>query len=1103
MPTLDLGIDSSALGQLTELPEQVLAAVAAAREALDGASPSEPSNALGGLLSGLAAIPDQIEGLPAVGDALSGLTALAGLIPAELTHGAGALESIGAVTALLGPMSALATGDLDAAVAAAVDKLGDAAGTIAQQAEGSVVVADELRELFTLLAALDGWTAHAPPAEEVARLLAKAFLGADLDILAVPLDAMRTCLASIEDVLPGEDDLDQWRSGLAAMEATWAAFEARVAVPSVDWVGLELDLQVVARSQAELVVLRDQLLSVVVAALVRVDLSGLAAVATALRQVPEVPEVRLTPILDGFVAQLRSLRDGLEHWDLSPDDARRVVRGLVQRLLDAVEGSAIGQIRRWLLSFEQRVLSVIEGLPLRVVADEITGALRSIEAAIGDVDLEGLIAPVTELGDTIAAAIADLSTSGVSDTLGQAWAAVEDALGEAASLLEALRATLDDVTGPVTDFAERVGPAVTGITDLLAQVRVVLEAFDLAEPTARVLDALHRARDVVAGIDLSAVPADALQPVKQALDALADVDVSAAITGTITELLDAIDPGPALQEAAAVLADAAVQLAAIDPSHLVATLDAPVEEILGGLAALDPSLLATAIDQAVAPVREAIGRLDAGALLAPASRAFAEMLAQLDALLDPGPVFAPLQDAYQPIIDAVEALEPGRLIELIAPHAESLTGSLGEAAGAQAGPEAVLGDAAGFASLPSVVDVADDLFGFRPGDLLVPLVDLHHRLMTAVEGLTSDLLEEVAATLHEAFGGGLAALRPDAVLERFDEALARVDAELGVVATTTAVVDAALGYQRVAAAVAGQARVATGADVAVSLRVTASLPALDPLRVVARGGQAAALSAAASVARGRADVGVLRSAYAVGVARLEALLPSFLGDGLDGSGLLGALRSLDPAPVRDEVNRLFDEAGHLLAGLGDVVTAAFEEAARAAEDLLLPLNPSALLALVTRIHAGLVAQVQALSPAALADHVRLVFAAVRRQLEALDPGQLTEQVDAVRSALLAALDGVVDGLLPDAEPFRELQIRLEALRPSALLAPVMEALAPVSGLVAAVDPDALVQPLLDAIDRVKDQVPEVIAQVEEAFDEVLHAFPEGGGSSGSASVSIG
>lgn len=1110
MPALSLDIDAGALAQLAELPEQILAAVATARAALDGADSGDGANPLGALLAGLGDLPGQLGSLPDLGDALGPLRALGDLVPAGLAgSAAGALDALGSLTGLLGPLAALVEGDPGPAVAAAVDQLAGLTGVLGEQSEAAGSVTGDLRQFFTMLASLDGWATAAPPAAEVARLVAKAFLGADLDLLAGPAAALDDALAALGDVLPDGADLDRWRAGLAGLEATWAGFEARVNGPAIDWLAIELDLQAVGRAQIELLAVRDRLLAGAVAALGRLDLGGLGAVAAALRAVPEVPEVRLTPILDGFVAQLRSVRDGLERWELSADDVRRVVRGLLQRLRDAIDRSPVGEIRRWLLGFEQRVLALVGGLPLRAIADEITGTLDGIAAAVDDVDLAGLLAPVTQLGDRIGATIAELGGDAVRNTVGAVWDAVEGALGDARNILTQLRDALTAVTGPLTEFSSRVGPAVTAITELVAQVRAVVDAFDLAQPAAAVVDTLHRARDTVAAIDVSLLPEAAVQLVGEAAAALAGIDIAGAINGPIVDALDAVDPGPALAAAADVLADVAAQLAVLDPSQLVATLEAPVGEVLDGLAALDPTRLRTLVDDAVAPVREAIGALDATAVLAPATQAFAAMVDKLDSVLDPAPLFAPLQAAYQPIVDLVEALDPAALLDLVAPHVEGVTGSFGGAAGGTVGPGAVTGGGSGFAGLPTTVDASDDLFGFRPGDLLVPLIDLHQRLMSAVEGLAAGLLDEVAGVLGQAFGGRLAALRPDAVLGRIDAALARVEGEVGVVATTAAAAGGALAYQRVTARLAVAARTAAGPDGAVSARISAALPALDPLRLVADGGSAAALAAGARVAATRADLAALRTAWAVGAGRLERLLPDFLGsaDGpggsrLDGNGLLGALRSLDPAPVRVEVNALFDEAGQFLAGLGDVVGAAFDEVGDALEDLLLPLNPTALFGLVTRIHAGVLAQVNALAPATLAEHVRLVFAAVRRQLEALDPGQLAEQVDAVRAGLLAALDSLLDGLLPDPAPLRALQQELESLRPSQLLAPVTASLAPLSDLAATLDVDALVGPLTESLDRVKDQVPAVIAQLEAAFDEVLLAFPKGGVSGVSGSVSV-
>jgi ribosomal 50S subunit-associated protein YjgA (DUF615 family) len=76
------------------------------------------------------------------------------------------------------------------------------------------------------------------------------------------------------------------------------------------------------------------------------------------------------------------------------------------------------------------------------------------------------------------------------------------------------------------------------------------------------------------------------------------------------------------------------------------------------------------------------------------------------------------------------------------------------------------------------------------------------------------------------------------------------------------------------------------------------------------------------------------------------------------------------------------------------------------------------------------------------------------------------------------------------------------LKPSQLLAPLVQTLKPISDLVAKLDPHVLFQPLIDAIQRIRDQLPEVIAEVEAALDEVLAAFPDGGDNSASGSVSI-
>ena len=68
-------------------------------------------------------------------------------------------------------------------------------------------------------------------------------------------------------MLPDSADLLHWRAGLAGLSARWAAIDAAVAAPAIDWRAVEADLTAAARVQADLVAAGDRLLAAAVAAL--------------------------------------------------------------------------------------------------------------------------------------------------------------------------------------------------------------------------------------------------------------------------------------------------------------------------------------------------------------------------------------------------------------------------------------------------------------------------------------------------------------------------------------------------------------------------------------------------------------------------------------------------------------------------------------------------------------------------------------------------------------------------------------------------------------------------------------------------------------------
>ena len=1098
---LDLAIDPDALAQITELPDQVRAVIEEAQAALDAAGAAAGGNPLAALPGALGGLADLVGDLPA----LDGLAGLADLLPDAPIDGTEVGAAIERLTGLLGPLAEVLAGDdLEGAMAGAVAQAGEIGAQLVPRGDEVTAVLAQLQELLGFLGALDGW-GPSTPAPEVARLLARALVGAGPDLLDAPAAALDAATAAFQAVVAIDDPaLATWMGAGADQLQAWVALEGRLdGAGPLDWHQVEAAVQAASRSLLEATAARDRLIAGAVEALGRLDGAAFAPVATALLAVPEVAPAQLTPILDGMRRQLEGMRDELQAWTPDPADARRLVRRAVELLLDAIAQSPLGQIRGALLGLEQRVIAALDALPLRGLARQLTEVLADVAAAVTELDLAALRRPLDDLAAEVRQRLDAISSDALQGAIGDVWSAVEAAVREAAGLLEDLQQALTGVTGALGDFVGQVEPLMADLTATLQQIGDGLADFDLAEPAGVVVDLLHEARDLVAGIDVSSLPGPLVSMVDTAAQALAEVDLMASVRDPLDELLAEVDPTPLLDAALAGLRDVTEELSHLDPASIAAALDAPFEALLDGLATVDPGALRDLVDEALAPARDAVGALDPATLLGPASATFTALLVRLDEACDPARILAPLQELYQPVVDLVDGLDPGRLIGLLVPHAGSIVESVGPAAGP---PAAVTESGGALADLPSGVDADDDLFGFRPGDLLVPAIDLHARLLAALDALDESVVEEVGEALHRAFAGRLAALSPARVLGQLDEALDAIDASLGAVATAARLADAARAHHRTSGRL-----LAAAADVGdddpsapIAARVTINLPSLDPLRLVPTLAQTDALALAIGAARARVDLTALQSAYGARAPRLRAVLPAGLDAGpLAATGLREVLVALDPAPVRDEVNAIFDDVGRALVGLQDVLTAALEEAGQAAEELLLPLNPTTLVSLASRVHAALAAEVRAVSPAALAEMVGLPHAAVRQQLAALDPAALAEPLEEVRAGLLGAVDGLATSLLPDAGPLEAIQAELATLRPSLLLADVTEALAPVTDLLATLDPEAIVRPLLDRLLAIRDQIPSVLADVESAFDEVLAAFPSGGASGDDGSTSIG
>jgi hypothetical protein len=337
---------------------------------------------------------------------------------------------------------------------------------------------------------------------------------------------------------------------------------------------------------------------------------------------------------------------------------------------------------------------------------------------------------------------------------------------------------------------------------------------------------------------------------------------------------------------------------------------------------------------------------------------------------------------------------------------------------------------------------------------------------------------------------------------RVQAALGNVVLELSPGPVSVRLEPAVQAYHAGAAAIALAARPdLPAADAAAAERVLALLSQLNPLALVPDGAQVEGLSNAALEVDARVDLSPLMAAQS-GLTQLTALLPDFVrAEDIGAASIRSALQALDPAPLREQINVIFDRLGHRIVALKDIFFAAIDELGRVVDELLLPLSLGNLVSLADRLHAGLADQLLAFHPRRFKDEVTLIFDTVKRQLGAFDPGILIAELNQLRDQLLETLHGLVAGLLPDAAPFHELVDRVAGLKPSALLSPLVQTLAPISQLIASLDPHALFQPLIDAIARVRAQVPDVVAEVEAALDEVLDAIPDAA-SSGSVGASV-
>ncbi|HTD37512.1 MAG TPA: hypothetical protein VK669_08350 [Candidatus Limnocylindrales bacterium] len=1102
------GLQPNDFQKLANLPHDVETAVSTAKQLIDAVrSGGSPGNAASAMFKSLATLGDDAKGIPALDQVVKPITSLVGELPDHGLPNIAAIEgSVGDVLALFRPlMDAIASGNVEQAVEKAV---ADFLALAKSSTPGNASISDafsDAQTFFELFATIVGWT-HAPPsANDAIPVLSTALFGLSHDVLAAPAAALETALAPLAQLVPGGPDATRWNGAADAARAAFVAIGAQAAAPHVDWSALRTAVNAAHAQLLDLIAARDRAYALALAAITGLRLGPFDSVATAVAGVPPAPPRQANAAIDGIRRQLQGFADALGALDLSPDDARTMVRDFVHRHTDAIAGSALGDVRVAVVNVQQRLLELIDGLPFAGLADEVHAALAKVAGALQLIDPDLVKKPLHEFFTSIEAKLDGFDRTAIKDAIKQVWDAVDQALNAVKDAVNSVVHLIDQAIAHVGQFIQDAQPAIDEITQAVTAIEQQIENFDLESAAQTVVAEIERLKGVVAAIDTSKLPAPAVGLLKKGADALRQIDVAGAINPPLSKELDKIDPTPALEQALKELSTVTDVMEHINVSSLAGKLDAPVNELLAKLNDFGPEGIKKLIEAALQPVKDALKQLDAAVLLKPLIAVYRELMAKVDALLDPDAIFAPLEKLYKPVLDAIDFVEPFHVLSLLEPHGGSITTAVQSVN--------VLPDAVGQGTTAlknaistSAVQADDKLLGMRPGDLLIPLIDVHHAIMNAVTAVHDDALAAAGGHLFDALAGRLAALDPLAIHVRVRVALDAVVRAYDPLEFMARAQDAIIAYERARGAieVAASAQLSAG-DAVIAADVRASLPAADPRLLAPSAAQRDGLLGAAATVTASLDLSAVAPA-AADLARslgpVIAPLASLTATGAD--EVRSLLASLDPTPVRDEINALFEELGAKIVQTSDVLEAILDEIGKAIEEFVQPFSPGNILRLAQTLHAELREQVVLVGPAAFKDDVRRVFDIVKSELAIADPQQLVDEINGLRDHLIGMLDTLVTELLPDRQPFDELLAAVAQIKPSILLGQVTGDLTPLTELAAKLSPEALLKPIIDAIAHVKGEVPAVVEEIVAALDDVLAAFPDGGsnGAAATATASV-
>jgi hypothetical protein len=1105
MPSISatLQISTSSLANLQAIPQQLESLVNGAQGTLTSIhTGAAAGNPFSGLLTNFQAIGTQTATLPDLSSVLAPVQALAKELPnAGFVSIAALTRDVDEMLEIFGPVKQLLlAGKLNLSLEQGAARTLEVVQGLLKPGEDSKPVFAQVEQLFDMFRTLQSWGQTPPNAQKLAEFLGQLLVGVPADLLQKPYIALRAVLDPLRQILPEGAELTAWRGAFQARAEFWVQANAQLTGPAINWSALELSLHAELQALIDLRAKRDLLISASLVNLNSLDFSGLDQLAGAISVVAHPPEFRISKIMEGIRSQIESLATSLEDWAPTPEELQLLINGLTGSFRAFLEESPLGELRNMLLQFHHRMMLAIESLPFRDLAGEVEQALLKVAKAIDIIDPDLFRQPIHEFFDTINSKIKEIPATDVQAAINSVWDSVKTVFEQIDAQLIDLKDTLSGLVEHVNELVQQLQPTLDSVGKSVDTIKAQLDSFDLKEPASLIVDDLHKLRDKLAAVDFSKIPGPALTGLHVGAQLLRGLDVAGAVNPPLSDALAKVDPSPQLQSVTATLSGATANLRAIDPSAVVAQLDKPVDELLKALNEFGPEKLKGLLLEATRPIEDALRQIDFTQVLAPLTALFSQLSAKVDAVLNPDAIFAPLDKLIQPVVDAIDAVKPSNLIALATAQAEPVS----EATASAAHPPAAIANArAALQAIPEAAETQEKLFGYRPGDLLLPVIDMYRLFMRGFDQVSDEVLDAAAQAFTHNLSGRLQALLPTSIELEVDGSLQLVVGEFDPGVVMGQLGDSADGFQTFVAKFTSLSANLTVGDTVISARIGNLLAQLDPLLLMPSLPQSDALVAASVQAKASVRLDGIQNVASQLVA-LEAMFPAFMSASeVTAQSLRQFLQDLDPAPIRIAINEAFDRIGVRIVALQEPAMKGLDQLMSLVEEFVLPITPGALLVLGDKLHQAAKDQLLAFHPDRFKDELTVVFDIVKAQLKAFDPTIIVEELNHQRDVVIQTLHDFVAQVQPDLSEFVKLQGDLAALKPSELLKPTVQSLKPVADLLGKIDVKIILEPLIEAIARVRAQVPEVVAEIEAALDEVLNVIPDGGGASVSASVSTG